>query len=163
MSDSRTAEPMASESGPSSRLLVFRIGDERFAVGLADVSEVIDAPAVRLVPDAAPWILGVATIAGRFVPMCDPRPLLGAGGRIDGAALLFMHEGRRVGVAVGDVFDATSVAPAEIRPAPVAGANEHFVTGIIRRGSEVIAVLDSRALLDAAMRVHVDERERTIP
>jgi purine-binding chemotaxis protein CheW len=145
------------------RLVVFRIGAERFAVPLADVDEVIDAPSVRPIPDAAACVLGLATIAGQFLVVYDPRPLLDVGGRIEGAALLFIHDGRRMAVAVDDVYDAISVTPDEIKPSPVAAAAARFVRGLVRRGSDLIALIDSRALLDAAMHAHADggERKRT--
>src|ERR1700733_13571034 len=98
----------------TTRLLVFRVGDERFAVPLTDVHEVIELPAMRPVPDAGPSVLGVSMIAGQFVVVYDPRSILNVGGRIDGAALLFMYEGRRVALAVDDVYDPLTVTPDDI-------------------------------------------------
>jgi chemotaxis signal transduction protein len=147
------------------RLLVFRVGPERFAVGLERVDEVVDAPAVQRMPDAAPTVLGIATIRGGLVTVYDPRPLLNVQGSVDGAALVFVRDGRRLAVAIDDVFDAITVEEAQLLPAPGggsgggAGSSEGILVGVVRRGSELIAVLDANALLDAA--TVVGEGERT--
>ncbi|MDB4875898.1 MAG: chemotaxis protein CheW [Gemmatimonadetes bacterium] len=148
------------------RLLVFRVGPERFAVGLESVDEVVDAPAVQRMPDAAPTVLGISTIRGGLVTVYDPRPLLNVRGSVDGAALVFVRDGRRLAVAIDDVFDAITVEEAELLPAPGgggsgggAGSSEGILMGVVRRGSELIAVLDANALLDAA--TVVGEGERT--
>ncbi|MEO7084286.1 MAG: chemotaxis protein CheW [Gemmatimonadaceae bacterium] len=150
----------------SARLLVFRVGAERFGVPLAEVDEVIDAPAVQRLPDTAPVVLGIAPIRGDWMVVYDPRPLLhlpslaNAGGRNDGAALLFMRDNKRVALAVDDVFDALTVGEDEMRPAPKTGVSDGFVTGLIRRGPDLIAVLDCRALLDAATAANAEVGER---
>jgi chemotaxis signal transduction protein len=51
------------------------------------------------------------------------------------------------------VFDSIVVGESELRAAPHAGATEGVVVGVIRRGNELIAVLDADALLDAATTV----------
>ncbi|MGH7619554.1 MAG: chemotaxis protein CheW, partial [Gemmatimonadaceae bacterium] len=86
--------------GPE-RLLVFRVGAERFAVRLSAVDEVVDAPQVRPLPDTAPRVMGIATIRGALVTIYDPRPLLNVTGAVDDAALLFERGATRMGLAVG--------------------------------------------------------------
>jgi len=141
------------------RFIVFRVGGERFAVPMADVDEVIEAPAVQRVPDAGATTLGIAGVRGTFLTVYDPRPLLGVGGDVAGAVLLFVRDDRRVGLAIDDVFDPLTFDQHELRPAPGADASDGILIGVVRRGSDLIAVLDTQALLDAA--VAVPEGERT--
>jgi chemotaxis signal transduction protein len=140
------------------RLLVFRVGPERFAVRMSDVDEVIDAPAVQRLPDAAATTLGIATVRGTFVTVYDPRPLLSVDGGKVGAVLLFVRADRRVGLAVDDVFDPLTIEPHELLPAPGADASDGILIGVVRRGSDLIAVLDANALLDAASAAAEGER-----
>jgi purine-binding chemotaxis protein CheW len=135
------------------RLLVFRVGAERFGLDLRSVDEVIDAPAVQSIPDASRTVLGVATIRGELITLYDPRPLLRVEGRLDGAALLFMRDDRRVGLAIDDVYDAVAIDEAEFLKAPRGGADasDGILVGLVRRGGELIGVLDANALLDAAI------------
>ena len=135
------------------RLLVFRVGPERFAVALGSVDEVIDAPPVQALPDSPPNLRGIATLRGELVPIVDPRPLLRVGGDVNGAVLLFGVENRRVGLAIDDVYDAITVEESELLSAPGAEAADGILVGVVRRGSDLVAVLDAKALLDAAMAV----------
>jgi purine-binding chemotaxis protein CheW len=146
----------------SARLLVFRVGPERFAVELERVDEVIDAPAVQRIPDAAPTVLGISTIRDALVTVYDPRPVLNVSGSVDGAALVFLRDGRRVAVAIDDVFDAITVVETEMLSAPGMGASDGILIGVVRRGADLIAVLDANALLDAATAATAaSEGERT--
>jgi purine-binding chemotaxis protein CheW len=135
------------------RLLVFRLGAERFAVDLASVDEVIDAPTSKRLPDAPPNVLGLASIRGELVSVYDPRPVLHVGDSLEGAALLFVREDRRVALAIDDVFDAIVVDASELQSAPGVEASDRVLVGVVRREGSLIAVLDAGALLDAATAV----------
>jgi purine-binding chemotaxis protein CheW len=146
--------------GPE-RLLVFRVGAERFAVQLSAVDEVVDAPQVRPLPDTAQRVMGVATIRGALVTIYDPRPLLYVTGAVDDAALLFTRGSTRVGLAVGGVYDTVLVEATEIRSAPSADVSEKLLLGVVRRDRDLIAILDAGVLLDAAVGVAEAMGERT--
>src|SRR3954471_5246273 len=100
------------------RLLVFSLGEERFALSLAAVDEVIEMPPVQQLPDAATEVLGIATLRGELVSIYDPRSVLHAGHGSYGAALLFTIGNRRVGIAIDDFFDPILIEAHEIRSAP---------------------------------------------
>jgi purine-binding chemotaxis protein CheW len=135
------------------RFLVFRIGAERFGVELPAVDEVIDTPSIQAIPDAPATVLGVATIRGELITVYDPRPLLRVEGTLDGAALLFVRDERRVGVAIDDVYDAIKIEDGDLLKAPSGGADasDGILVGLVRRAGELIGILDANALLDAAI------------
>ena len=135
----------------SARLLVFRVGAERFAIDLPAVDEVIDAPGVQPIPDAPPTVLGVTTVRGELVTLYDPRPILRVDGALDGAALLFMHQGRRVALAIDDVYEALTIAETDVLSVPGGGADasDGVLVGLVRRDGQLIALLDATALLAA--------------
>ena len=139
------------DDGPE-QLLVFGVGAERFGVSLAAVDEVIDAPPMREMPDSPRSVLGIATVRGTLVTIYDPRPLLSIDGLVNEAALLFQRGGTRVGLAVQHLYDTIVVEPSEVRPVPGAGSGgtDKALVGLVRRGSNLIAVLDAESLLDAA-------------
>lgn len=144
----------------SARLLVFRIGGERFAIELVLIDEVIDTPSVQPIPDAPETVRGVATVRGVLITIYDPSPVLQVEGRVDGTALLFARGGRRVALLVDDVYDATTIAEDEVLRAPggTASAADGILVGLVRRDGELIALLDADALLDA---VAAGDGERT--
>ncbi|HEY4130068.1 MAG TPA: chemotaxis protein CheW [Gemmatimonadaceae bacterium] len=140
------------------RLLVFRLGAERFAIDLAAVDEVIDSPLAQRLPDSPPHVLGLATIRGELIAIYDPRPVLHVGDTLDGAVLLFARGDRRVAIAIDDVFDAITVEPSDIQPAPGSSGSDGVLLGVVRRDGALIAVLDAEPLLDATMSVTEGER-----
>ena len=110
------------------RVLVFRVGSERFAVSLPAVTEVIESPELQRMPDAPEHVRGVATLRGELLSVYDPLALMGGGGSGGGApvngassgvargpgggaTLVFSRGGgHRVGLAVDDVYDAIVIA-----------------------------------------------------
>jgi purine-binding chemotaxis protein CheW len=133
-----------------SRLLVFRMGHERFGIPLSDVHEVLDAQPIQRMPDASDSVLGVTSIRGALTTVYDVRALLSAGGNADGALLVFNRGDRRLAIAIDDVFDATVVEEGQMLPVPRRAASDGLLTGVLRRGSELVDVLDTNALLAAA-------------
>ena len=142
-------------SDGAARLLVFRVGNERFAVELSTVDEVIEPPVLQAVPDAPPTLLGLTMLRGQLVAVHDLRPLLRAGSGTIGGALLFERQGRTIGLAIDDVYDALLVEEQELRPAPGLEGSDALLIGLVRRGSDLIAVLDADALL-AAVRMDTE-------
>jgi purine-binding chemotaxis protein CheW len=142
------------------RLLVFRVGNERFAVPLSDVDEVVDAQPIQRVPDSGDSVLGVATVRGVLLTVYDPRPVLSVEGKVDAALLLFDRGGKRVALAIDDVFDPISVTERDLLPTPSGIESEGIVVAVVRRESTLTAVLDTDALF-RAMEVLDQERERT--
>jgi purine-binding chemotaxis protein CheW len=134
------------------RLLVFRLGDERFGLFLNTVDEVIEAPAIQRLPDAPPAQLGLASIRGELVMVHDARHLLHAAGapRGTGVLLLFRRGDRRIGLAVDDVQDALTIEERDIYAVPGAEASDRTLLGLVRRDAELIAILDVDAVLDLA-------------
>jgi len=135
----------------TARLLVFRIGTERFAIELSGVDEVIDALTVQPIPDAPQTVLGIATVRGELVTLYDPRPILRVDGSVDGAALLFVRGDRRVALAIDDVYDAITVEETDALGVPGGGADgsDGVLVGLVRRDGQLIALLDADALLTA--------------
>ena len=144
----------------AARLLVFRVGGERFAVPLSDVDEVIDAQPIQRVPDSPSTVLGVVSVRGVLITVYDPRPLLMVDGSVDAAMLLFVKGGRRVALAIDDVFDPVTVEERELLPTPSGVESEDIVIGVIRRESTLTAVVDSDALFRAAIEGPDGEGER---
>jgi chemotaxis signal transduction protein len=113
----------------------------------------MDAPALRPLPDARRPMLGVAALRDELVSVYDVRPLLDLDDAPSeaGAMLLFARGAKRVGLAIDDVFDAIVVEPGDLRSAPGTEAADGILVGVVRRGPDLIGVLNAGALLDAAL------------
>ncbi len=53
------------------QVVVFRLGDEEYAVAIAEVQEIIRYVEPRSVASDNPWIRGVISLRGNIVPVCD--------------------------------------------------------------------------------------------
>ncbi|HSG88346.1 MAG TPA: chemotaxis protein CheW [Pseudomonadales bacterium] len=53
------------------RGLAFNVGAVRLVSALGEVLEVIALPALASIPGAVPWVLGVANLRGRLLPVVD--------------------------------------------------------------------------------------------
>ena len=93
--------------GEASRVVVCRVGAERFALPINAVREIVTAPELTRIPGVPPSIRGVANVRGTLVTAVSGRLLLGApaGGEAgDWLLVLTMRDGR-VGIVMDEVED----------------------------------------------------------
>jgi len=132
--------------------LVFHVGPERFAVDLAAVEEAIELPSVHHLPEMPEHLLGVFELRGRLVPIYSPERVLRVALARDAAAVLvFRARNKRLGLAVDDVDDVLTVDGAAVRRAPIPENDDSVLLGVIRRGSELLALVDAESLALACL------------
>ncbi|MDB2448937.1 chemotaxis protein CheW [bacterium] len=78
-------DPEAAWSG-----IGFHLGEQALVVAMAEVSEILQAPRVTRLPHVQPWVLGVANVRGRLIPLLDLNRFFG----------LPDHRNRRPGLPV---------------------------------------------------------------
>lgn len=49
----------------------FRLGEYALVVAMAEVREILPEPASTRLPNVQPWVLGVANVRGRLIPLLD--------------------------------------------------------------------------------------------
>jgi len=138
-------------------LLMFRIGDEKFAVELVCVEEAIDLPDVHHVPEMPPAMLGVITVRDVLTPVFTPDEALGVPVQGRGAALIFRAERGRFALAIDDVDDVMSLDLATLRDAPGSDVADAVVLGVARNGDGIVALVDADALVLACQALPVLE------
>jgi purine-binding chemotaxis protein CheW len=129
------------------RLVVFRLGDERYAVPLSCVRELARVPPITPVPRLPPFVAGVANLRGNILGLIDLRTVVGAspaGPGEDGKRrMLVLHvEGVTAGLLVDAVEDVA--AEGELDP-PVATLPDFLrplVRGHLQSGGALITVLE---------------------
>ena len=156
-SEQPTAEPGATLSFRErvrqrtgiAQLLIFRIARELFAVELVTAEEALDMPVLHRLPEMPPAMLGVFTLRGALVSVFEPQVALGIRCERSATVVVFCGGERRVAIATDDVDDVATVDLATVRDAPGARAKEGALLGIVHRGTDLIAVLDARVLVEA--------------
>ena len=128
-------------------LLVVRVGGERFAVPLDAVDELVESPAVRLVPGAPEHLLGLFTHGNDLLPLYSPSTILGMETSGDYVALVMRGGRARVALAVDDVDDVVRVSLANVVDAPRTGRNDDVVLGVIWTEGDLLTLLDARTVV----------------
>lgn len=62
---------LQSGKGYDWRGVVFEVGDQRLVAPMGEVSEVLNMPEYTSMPMVEPWLLGLANIRGRLLPLTD--------------------------------------------------------------------------------------------
>jgi chemotaxis signal transduction protein len=129
--------------------LMFRLGHELFAAELRAVEEAVDLTTVSQVPGTSPSVHSVLTLRGALVPLFSAAHALGVTPSGATTALIVRDDAGRIAIAADDVEDVLSVAEGEMRPVPADVHDAGVVRGIVRRGHDLIAIVDLDALVAA--------------
>jgi purine-binding chemotaxis protein CheW len=138
-------------------LLMFRVGNERFAVELLCVEEAIDLGEPHHVPEMPPAMLGVITVRDTLTPVFTPDDALGVAAVSKGAALIFRSTRGRFALAIDDVDDVTTLDLAQLRDAPGSDGGDSLVLGVARNGAGIVALVDADALIAACQATPIPE------
>jgi purine-binding chemotaxis protein CheW len=130
-------------------LLMFRVGQERYAVELLAVEEVIDSPVIHHVPEMPPAMLGVMTARGALTPVYSPHAALGSALADREAVLIFRRGRARVGIVIDDVDDAITVDLRELRDTQLGDETDAVVLAVVRHAELLVAIVDAEALIAA--------------
>ena len=121
--------------------LIFRLGDQRYALGIDEVVEV--AAMVRLIdtPDTNAVFLGLANRHGEALPVLDLRPVFGqAAPRIDTSTVFVVARAadQPVGLVVDEVLHIEYFDPRQV---PASSAQDRHVRGVITRDEEIFQLI----------------------
>lgn len=147
-----TAPPALPARAPSGqRWLRMAIGEDRYAVELLRVQEVVRVVPVTAVRGAVPSLLGVMNLRGRIVPVHDLGRWLRCG-RVEpderSRIVVLEHQDELVGLLVTAVTDVVTLDVLQIEP-PTPGTRDRTSLGIARTpGVAPTVLLDARVVFD---------------
>jgi purine-binding chemotaxis protein CheW len=129
------------------QLVVFAIGEDQFAIPITRVQEIIRYAKPRSVSSSSPCVVGVISLRGAIVPVCDLGHLVGAQITDLEHAKIVIAETRdgTAGILVDAVDEVISVAAAQLDVVP--GADAAFL-GVAKLDERLVMILD----VDAALR-----------
>lgn len=138
------ARPAAApDSAQQLQIMIFLLGEERYALPLSRVVEVIAGAAICPVPGAPAAVAGVMQVRGEIRPVFHLAQLLGAAGTEPlHTVVLVRHGNREVGLGVSRVEDIRFIGEADFREAPAGNPR------IQRLTADLIPVPDLDFLLD---------------
>jgi purine-binding chemotaxis protein CheW len=130
-------------ASPSTPAVIFRLGEERYAILLKDVVEVLQRTRCTPVPGAPAQFLGVISVRGELRSVLNLSAVLGVSrsdSSGDGFVLMLSYQGQGIGLNVDAIEEMR-----ELRLEEMTGAYQaRFVKGIIQG---TLMVLDTERML----------------
>jgi chemotaxis signal transduction protein len=120
-----------------------------FGVFADEIEAIADWRKPAPLPDAPAGVLGVASIRGRMLTVLEAAMLFGPAPAAAPGKIVALRGEEQVALAVSSTGDLIEIASGELG---AAGGNGALILGVISRGEQSIAVLDSKQLFAQAMR-----------
>ena len=139
---------MTSDSSDS--LVVFTIGEQQFAVGLAAVERVLRAVEIEALPDAPAGVRGVINLQGRIVPVCDLWVRFGRPARALRASdhlLIARTHWRTLALLVDSVVGVVPRGEAQVTMGPEILPGLEFTSGVMKLDGGLVLVHDIERFL----------------
>lgn len=139
--------------------ITFKLGDELFAIDVAQVREVLELPLITRVPTAPAYMRGVVNVRGKAVPVVDLRAKFNLPSKEDSLAsrIVVMEldldgEATVIGGIADSVHEVIELEPGQIEPPPRIAMRwrTELIKGMGRRGDEFIIILNIGAVFSLA-------------
>jgi purine-binding chemotaxis protein CheW len=134
-------------------ILIFDVAGQRYALGLAQLREVVQAVAITPLPGAPRLVEGVIDRRGSLVPVIEVRRRLGLATKpVDAADHLIIAEaaGQTVALRVDGVNELREIDEASMASASELAPEADTIVGIARLPDGVVLVQDLGRFLSAA-------------
>jgi purine-binding chemotaxis protein CheW len=135
----------------TAQYITFKLGDESFALNVAQVREVLEIAQITKVPTAPPYMRGVVNVRGKAIPVVDLRLKFGlppvadtVNTRILVIELELDGESTVLGGVADSVHEVIELEPGQVTPPPRIAMRwrTELIQGMGRRGDEFIIILD---------------------
>lgn len=153
---SANAQHTAGRPAPDTYILC-HLGDAAYAIPGPGVQYLDLVPAITPVPNAAPFVLGVAIMRAQVVPIVCMRRRLGLPPQphsIRSRVVVVQHAERRVGLLVDSARDIVRVPAEAVQPLTerAGGPNAALFAGAFPRDGRLALVVHVGAIIDESAR-----------
>ena len=138
--------------------MTLKLGDELFAIDVAQVREVLEISQITKVPTTPAYMRGVVNVRGQATPVVDLRLRFGLpkGGDSVHTRIIVMElqldgEATVLGGVADSVHEVIELDPAHINPPPRIAMRwrTDFIQGMGKRGEDFIIILDVNAVFSS--------------
>jgi len=149
----------AAEAAAITQYLTFKLGEETFALDVAEVREILDFTTVTKVPRTPPFMRGVINLRGSVVPVMDLRLkfAMSATQQTVNSCIIVVEmtmEGDSIviGVLADAVQEVIDLEPEQIEPPPRIGTklNTEFILGMGKHNGAFMMILDINKIFESA-------------
>jgi len=139
----------------TNQYMTFKLGDELFAINVAQVREVLEVTQITRIPTAPDYMRGVVNVRGKAIPVVDLRMKFGLtrNERTVNTRIVVMEveldgELTTVGGIADSVHEVIELETGQINPPPRIAMRwrTELIRGMGRRGEDFIIILDINAV-----------------
>ncbi|SHM11258.1 purine-binding chemotaxis protein CheW [Caldanaerovirga acetigignens] len=134
------------------QLVVFKLGQEEYAVDIMQVNTIERMMPITRVPKAPDFVEGVINLRGEIIPVIDLKKKFGiATGEVTGDTriIIVMLDDLTVGMIVDSATEVVQLAQDSIEPPPSVAGNisSDFLEGIGKIGERLLIILNLEKIL----------------
>jgi purine-binding chemotaxis protein CheW len=136
----------------SNAYLTFALGEEKFAIPVDNVQEVVEFGQVTKVPNAPPYMIGIINLRGRVLPLLDTKLKLGleATARTQKSRIMVLDiptaddKNLQIGAMVDVAREVVEISTSEIQDAPEFEDLKRSapITGIVNNHGDITMIMD---------------------
>ena len=142
------------DSGLAGRYICFTLGNEKFAIPLLQVKEVIGNIDITPVPQSPAFYEGIMNLRGQIIPVIDLRTKLGIkkGPSKEVTIIILDFDPHSLGVIVDSIESVNSYESKDISVAEEADLfiKAEFILGVAKKEKELTMILHLKAILHIA-------------
>ncbi len=151
--DNNLEQQQSSEVEEKLSFIEFNLGQDRYAIPLDIVREVLSIPETTNIPNAPDYFVGMMNLRGLVITVLDPRVKLKITPLEDSSenAVIVVQIGQlTVGVIVDTINEVINILPREIGSVPPMNQQikTEYVSGVISKGEDIALLLDIGRALD---------------
>ena len=146
------------------QLVVFRLGQEEYAVNISFAHEIIRIPALTKMPNTPPFLEGVFNLRGKVIPVIDLKKrfeLPYSERDVDSRLLILELDGMKAGIIVDDVSEVMHVNKTSIENLEdeIVGISENSIEGICLVEDRIIILLNASKLKEEIFKVYIERKK----
>lgn len=129
------------------QVVVFKIGDEQFAVQTSKVQTINDSLQVTKVPNAPSYIKGLVNLRGNIICLLDINLLLKKENKdsTDSSIIILQLDNEQVSIAVDEVDEVIDIDESSIENSQ--NNKSDYVKGVINFGHKIVTLIDINNLI----------------
>ena len=148
------------DSGTLVQLIVFKLGNEEYALHIDQIKEVVLTPGIAKIPQTPEYIMGVANIRGNVIAIVDLEKkfnLLNEGGVKDknhgNYTLVVESNSFKIGILVKEVPNTLTISESNIDKSSTVlqytNLDEECIKGIVKSGESMIILIDMIKMMES--------------
>ena len=129
----------------NNQIVVMGLKDQKYALPINNVSEIIRIMEVTQVPNMPEYCTGIINLRGSVVPVISLGLRLGLGESEitkDSRIIVVEQNGQKIGLTVDSVYSVSEYSPEQMEEPEALGGTEHFIKGVIYQDNDMILLLD---------------------